>query len=295
MALCSECRRFKNGNPRMLSAKLKDDERPIAVFDSGIGGISILKTLQAQLPNERFLYLADRAFVPYGKLTDSQIIERSKTITDYFVGKNAKAIVVACNTATAAAIVALRGYCSLPIFGTEPAIKPAATSSKKNHIAVLATSSTINSNQFSYLVEEYASEKKILGIEAPELVRLVESGDWKSEQCKQEIISLLAPVIDRIDTLILGCTHFIYLKPLLTQIFGSELNLIDTGLPIANWVKVSLKRDNLLVVDNNSSDVSGELFSDFPCVEVVTTTESLEGDKTISNLLPNATLSTIKL
>ncbi|PPD10391.1 MAG: glutamate racemase, partial [Methylotenera sp.] len=157
------------------------DNRPIGVFDSGVGGISVLKHIHALLPHEDLLYVADSKYAPYGSRTPAEITARCFEIADFLIAKNAKALVVACNTATAAAIDALRLAYDLPIIGMEPAVKPAAEASKNGIIGVLATVGTLKSAQFAALLETYGRNVEVVTQACVGLVECVERGELTHE------------------------------------------------------------------------------------------------------------------
>ncbi len=208
---------------------------PIGVFDSGVGGISILLELKKLLPNEKFLYLADSAHCPYGVKPLAEIRERTLEVTDYLIGLGAKLIVVACNSACVAGLDQIRAkYPELPVVGVEPAVKPAHEATKNGKIGVLATSLTLSGTRFASLLEKYGTGAKVFTQPAPALVDLVESGELNSPATERTLHQYLDPLLaEGIDTLVLGCTHYPFLRGMIEAICGSKVTVIDTGAAVA--------------------------------------------------------------
>jgi glutamate racemase len=209
---------------------------PIGVFDSGVGGLSVLLASRAELPRENFVYFADSAFAPYGDKSDAYIIERSERIGAWFVAQGAKAIVVACNTATAIAVQTLRANVDLPIVGVEPGLKPALTMTRTAKVGVLATAATLASKRYADLlarVQRDAPGVEFIGQVGSGWVELVERGELTSTQTQQTIINVIAPLVERgCDTLVLGCTHYAFLAPLIHAAAPSA-TIVDTAPAIA--------------------------------------------------------------
>lgn len=209
-------------------------QRPIGVFDSGVGGLSVLRHVRAMLPGEDLLYVADSAHAPYGDKSVQFIEARAVAIAEFLVARDAKALVVACNTATAAAIVALRQRFDLPIVGMEPAVKPAAEATRSGVIGVLATSGTLDSGKFAELVQRFGSQARVIVQPCPGLVEQVELGDLAGPLTRRLLEGFIAPLLDAgADTLVLGCTHFPFLQPLLRELVGGEVAVIETGAAVA--------------------------------------------------------------
>ena len=223
------------------------DARPIAVFDSGVGGISVLKHIHSLLPNEHLLYLADSLHAPYGNKSAAEIQARCFAIADFLITKNAKALVVACNTATAAAIHLMRAQYSLPIIGMEPAVKPAAEASRSGIIGVLATIGTLQSAQFAALLESYGRNVKVVTQACVGLVECVERGELSDDSTRVLLRQYCQPLLDAgADTIVLGCTHYPLLKPLIQEVVGADVVLIDTGAAVASQLKSRLIEQALL-------------------------------------------------
>ncbi len=209
----------------------------IGVFDSGVGGLSVLRHIRAQLPSVPLLYVADSGHVPYGDKSQDYIRERSLILTEFLVRQGAAAVVVACNTATAAAAAQLRTRFEFPIIAMEPAVKPAVGATRSGVVGVLATVGTLESARFAALLEQYAGDVKIVIQACPGLVEQVETGDLASAATRELVARYVQPLLARgADTFVLGCTHYPFLKPLITQIVGPDVHLIDTGEAVARQV-----------------------------------------------------------
>lgn len=221
---------------------------PVGVFDSGIGGLSVLREIHQRLPLESLLYLADSAHVPYGEKSAEYIRARCQRIAEFLLKQGAKALVVACNTATAAAVNDLRAhYPLLPLVGMEPALKPAVAQTQSGVVGVLATTGTLNSARFAALLERYSGSTRILTQPCPGLVELIEEGQLDGLETRYLLEQLTAPLLEKgCDTLILGCTHYPFIKPLLQQILPPSVRLIDTGAAVASRLQqVLAERDAL--------------------------------------------------
>ncbi len=220
---------------------------PIGVFDSGVGGISVLKHIHTLLPNEDLIYVADSKFAPYGNKTPEFIQERAIWIADFLNSKGAKALVVACNTATAAAVDLLRQKYDLPIIGMEPAVKPAAAATKTGVVGVLATSGTLKSAQFAALLEHYGQQVEVVTQACHGLVECVERGELDSTAAQDLLASYVEPLIAAgADTIVLGCTHYPFVRPLIENLAGDGVVLIDTGAAVAKELKRRLEDTRLL-------------------------------------------------
>ena len=226
-------------------------KNPIGIFDSGVGGTSIWKEIHALLPNENTLYLADSANAPYGPKGKNTIIELSIKNTQLLLDNNCKLIVVACNTATTNAINYLRDTYRIPFIGIEPAIKPAVLQTQTNTIGILATKGTLSSALFSKTSELFANNITIIEQDGDGIVELIESGKLFSNEMISLLNQYLKPMVDaRIDCLVLGCTHYPYLMPLLLKILPSHIKIIDSGKAVAKQTKAVLEKYNLLNSEN---------------------------------------------
>ncbi|NNE04014.1 MAG: glutamate racemase [Eudoraea sp.] len=223
---------------------------PIGIFDSGVGGISIWKEINQRMPNEDTVYLADSANAPYGQKSREQILQLSRKNTELLLQQGCKLIVVACNTATTNAIAYLRDHYAVPFIGIEPAIKPAALLSKSKTIGILATKGTLSSSLFSTTSKHHASGIQIIEQEGTGLVELIESGDSASAETKKLLASYVQPMLDaQIDHLVLGCTHYPYLIPLLKELMPKEVQIIDCGAAVAKQTYTILNEQGLLNAD----------------------------------------------
>ncbi|WCO02069.1 glutamate racemase [Psychroserpens ponticola] len=221
--------------------------KAIGIFDSGIGGTSIFKEIHALLPNENSIYLADSKHAPYGNKSKQEIIELSKKNTEYLLSKNCKLIVVACNTATTNAISYLRSTYDVPFIGIEPAIKPAALNTKTKAIGILATKGTLSSDLFHKTTDLYSNGIKVIEQIGEGIVPLIEDGKATSKEMKALLDLHLQPMIDaNIDYLVLGCTHYPYLMPLLLELLPKHVKIIDSGLAVAIQTKSILDQYQLL-------------------------------------------------
>ena len=225
----------------------KINHQPIGIFDSGVGGLSIAKCISQILPNESLIYVADSAHAPYGQLTVEAIQQQAKTITSWLVEQQSKAIVVACNTATVNAIDLLRQELTIPIIGVEPAIKPAAQLSKNKKVAILVTRATAKNQRFLQLVERYKHTSQVIVQACPGLVELVETGQTQSAACYQLLKKYLLPLMEKeVDTLVLGCTHYPFLRQQINQITEHTMTVMETAMPVSEQLHRRLTSTNLL-------------------------------------------------
>lgn len=221
--------------------------KPIGIFDSGIGGTSIWKEVIKLLPNENTIYLADSINAPYGEKSPEEIILLSIKNTELLISKGCKLIIVACNTATTNAIDYLRKTYTIPFIGIEPAIKPAALLSKTGAIGILATKGTLTSKLFEKTAAEYTKNITTIEQDGEGLVPLIEAGKLNSKELNELLSTYLKPMLNfNIDHLVLGCTHYPYLIPQIKEILGSDVNIIDSGEAVAKQTKVVLEKNNLL-------------------------------------------------
>ena len=227
---------------------------PIGFFDSGVGGTSIWKEVIQLLPNENSIYLSDSKNAPYGEKPIAEIITLSKKNTEKLIAMDCKIIVVACNTATTNAIQILRNTYPIPIIGIEPALKPAALKSQTKSIGILATKGTLSSKLFSITSELYSENIKIIEVVGNGLVSLIEKGKQNSPEIKEILITLLKPMLDaKIDYLVLGCSHYPYLVPILKEILPPEVTIIDSGEAVARQTKKVLLENDLMSSSKESS------------------------------------------
>ncbi|NJB36163.1 glutamate racemase [Croceivirga sp. JEA036] len=236
------------------------DNKPIGVFDSGIGGTSIWKELVDLMPLESTVFLADSANAPYGEKSKEQILELSIKNTELLLKNGAKLIVVACNTATTNAIAELRSTFDVPFIGIEPAIKPAALKTKTGVVGVLATKGTLSSSLFHSTTKIHASGIKVIEQVGTGLVDLIEDGKLHSSKMKTVLASYINPMlVQGMDCLVLGCTHYPYLIPVLKELMPPDVTILDSGLAVAKQTRTVLANNNLLAPE--SATISHYLYS----------------------------------
>jgi glutamate racemase len=212
---------------------------PIGVFDSGVGGLSVLREIRARLPHAELVYVADSGHCPYGEKTYAEIRGRAEAIATFLLGRDARAVVVACNTATVAAIDGLRrAHPSVPFIGMEPAVKPAAAATSTGVVGVLATGATLGGERFAGLAERFADGVELITQACPGLVEQIEAGDLDGPATRALVRRYATPLRARgADTIVLGCTHYPFLIPTLREVLGPNVALIDTGAAVARQVE----------------------------------------------------------
>jgi len=219
---------------------------PVGIFDSGLGGLSVLRAVRAQLPDEALLYVADSLYAPYGERDDDFIADRTLAIGEWLVRQGAKALVVACNTATAQSIALVREKLPIPLVGVEPGIKPAALQSRSRVAGVLATQVTLRSTRFQALLERYAADCRFICQPGHGLVQAVERCDVGSAQLRTLLAGYLQPMLEAgADTLVLGCTHYPFLDAAIRDIVGERMTLIDTSVAISRQLERVLKQHGM--------------------------------------------------
>lgn len=220
----------------------------IGVFDSGVGGLSVLHEIRALLPAENLLYVADSAHMPYGEKSRQYIETRARVLAGFMAGRGAKALVVACNTATAAAVAMLRGAFTMPIIGMEPGVKPAAQLTRSGVIGVLATPGTLASQKFAALLQRHAGSAQVVLQACPGLVERIERGDIDGLHTRALVQRYVAPLLERgADTLVLGCTHYPFVAKLIREAAGPAVKLVETGAAVAQELRRRLIAAQLLV------------------------------------------------
>ena len=235
---------------------MNDKEKPIGVFDSGLGGVSVLKELLTYLPNESFIYYADNLNAPYGTKKLWQVQDFALTVSEFLINeKQVKAVVVACNTATSAAIKLLRSSFSVPIIGMEPALKPAITAANGKGILVMATPMTLRESKFQELMQRYGTGSQIITLPCPGLVELIESGHIEGRELDIYLKNLFAD-IDRseIQTVVLGCTHYIFIREQIARFFPGDTRIVDGNLGTAKQLARVLAKEQLLIKELSGTD-----------------------------------------
>lgn len=232
-----------------------DPQQAIGVFDSGVGGLSVLRAIRRELPQEDILYLGDQAHIPYGPRPKSQIRKFAFGITHFLLNQGAKLIVVACNAASASALHELReAFPEVPFVGMEPAVKPAAEHTHTGVVGVLATPTTFAGDLYASVVERFAKDVEILQNNCPGLVEQIEAGNLDTPGVHQILKNALEPMLAAgIDTVVMGCTHYPFVIPVIEAITGPEVRTIDPAPAIARQVRRLLDQRDLLNPDNESS------------------------------------------
>lgn len=221
---------------------------PIGIFDSGVGGLSVLREIRAQMPNEHLIYFGDQGHVPYGPRSMEQIQGFSEGITKLLLNQNSKIIVVACNTASAAALKHLRAtFPDVQFVGMEPAVKPAAEKTQTGKVGVLATPATFQGALYASVVERFANGVELYQNTCPGLVDQIEKGELNSPATRAILEDALLPMLEKnIDTVVLGCTHYPFVIPLIEQIVGGNVRVIDPAPAVAKQVKRLLDAGGML-------------------------------------------------
>lgn len=228
-------------------------KQPIGVFDSGVGGLSVLKAIRQILPQENLVYFGDQAHIPYGPRPKAEIRKFSLEITHFLLMQGAKLIVLACNTASAAALHALRNYFQeVPFVGMEPAVKPAAELTETGKVGVLATPTTFSGELYASVVERFGQGVQIFTSTCPGLVEQIENGQLDTPKTREILESALIPMLEAgIDTIVMGCTHYPFVIPLIQTITGSSVRIIDPAPAIARQTQRLLKQSDMI---NNTND-----------------------------------------
>lgn len=233
---------------RESAGSIVQAEAPIGVFDSGAGGLTILSALRQELPGERYIYFADTAHCPYGARTEADITALSAQISRFLIDQGVKIIVVACNTASQAALATLRAtYPFIQFVGVVPAVKPAARATRNGRIAIAATNQAARAIYLHQLIDEFAGGIQAFAIGCPELVTLVEDGQLDGPEVEEAVHTALEPVLrDGVDVIVLGCTHFPALRPVIERVCGAHVQIIDSGGAIARRTHYVLDTEGLI-------------------------------------------------
>ena len=230
------------------------NNNPIGVFDSGIGGLTVLNKIIEILPNEKYIYFADTDNVPYGTKPKEEVKEYINKAVEFLISKNVKAIVIACNTATSIAVKELREKYTIPIIGIEPAAKPAVENRGEKRVLIMATPTTIKEEKLKYLLEELHANEYVDLIAMPKLVEFAENMDFESDNVKDYIQEQLKQYdLNSYSELVLGCTHFPFFRDVLSEIFPKDTQIIDGSTGVANRLKNVLQEKDLL--GNNKLEI----------------------------------------
>ena len=238
---------------------LKSGNSPIGIFDSGVGGISVLRAIRQQMPEESILYFGDQGHIPYGPRPMGQIRDFSEAITEFLLAQGAKIIVVACNTASAAALQHLRAtFSGVQFVGMEPAVKPAAERTRTGKVGVLATPATFQGALYASVVERFAKGVELFQSTCPGLVHQIEEGDLNGKKTRLILEEALLPMLEEnIDTVVLGCTHYPFVIPLIQQIVGERVRVIDPAPAVAKQLRRLLEASD---ISNRSASKSYVMF-----------------------------------
>lgn len=248
---------------------------PIGFFDSGVGGLSVLRDAIKIMPNENYIYFGDSKNAPYGV----KELEDVKTLTykavEFLIAKGAKALVIACNTATSAAVASLRkDYNDIPIVGIEPAIKPAVALNRQGKVVIMATPMTLNLKKFNNLLKKYKDKAEIIPMPCNGLVEFVESGNLSGEDIKEYLRGKFSPHMDKkIGAIVLGCTHYPFIKNTLSSVIGKDIPIIDGGIGTSREIKRRLEIANL----NTLSQTKGlvKIYNSLECDKIMETSYRL--------------------
>lgn len=233
-------------------------EQPVGIFDSGIGGISVLRELTACMPGENFIYFGDSKNAPYGTKTLEEVRELTCADAARLMGQGVKALVVACNTATSAAIDILREtYREIPVIGIEPALKPAVHAGNHKRVLVMATPMTLREEKFRHLMGQYRREAEILSLPCPGLVEFVERGELDGAELEGFLAELFAPFLEKpVDCVVLGCTHYPFVRGMIQKVLGSRVEIFDGGEGTARETQRRLKEYGLCNMSKEKGNVT---------------------------------------
>jgi glutamate racemase len=238
-----------------------EKDLPIGFFDSGVGGISVLKEAVKSMPLENYIYYGDSINAPYGTKDTKTIKELTFKGIEFLYNKSVKAIVVACNTATSAAIKDLREmYKDIPVIGIEPAVKPAVKFNKGGNILIMATPATLSQSKYFNLIKEYKAEDKIISLPCEGLAELIEDGNTSGDIIKSYLMLKLKEIdVDSVETIVLGCTHYPFIKEEINNIFGPEVPIIDGSCGTVHRLSSRLAENNLFTENKDNGSV--EIFN----------------------------------
>ena len=246
-------------------------ERPVGVFDSGVGGLAVLFELQRLMPSESFIYFADTLTCPWGSRPAEEIVDLATRAANRLIDSGSKLIVVACNSATTVALQTLRARFEISFVGTEPAIKPAASATRSGRVGVMATQATVSSGSIERLVEQHAPDVEVITFACPDrLVELVEQAITDGDEVEEILQPIVAQLRDRsVDTLVLGCTHYSFLRPAIERMLGPDIAVLDTGLPVARQARRILEREGVIAPAGRQGSVRYLASADSDALAVV--------------------------
>lgn len=213
---------------------MTDAARPVAIFDSGVGGLSVAREIRRALPAEHLLYLADHAYVPYGDRTTEEVRARTLAAGRWLEARGARVLVVACNTASGAALETLREHLGIPVIGMEPAVKPAVAATRNGRVGVMATAGTLRSERYARLVANHADGSRVIAQPCPGLADLIEDGHLDGDALRAAVEGFAAPLREAgVDTVVLGCTHYPFVRETIAAALGPGVSIVDSGHAIA--------------------------------------------------------------
>ncbi len=231
--------------------------QPIGVFDSGVGGISVLADLIQLLPNEKYIYFGDSKNAPYGIKSTEEVKERSIEVADFLVKKGSKLLVVACNTATSVAVNELRERFNIPVIGMEPALKPAVELTKEGSIVVMATPVTLKEKKFHHLIEQFQDYRHVIKLPCPGLVEIIESKGTTAVELETYLIERFSSInIETVKSIVLGCTHYVFIQAAIKSVVGEGIQFVDGNYGTAKHVERILQQENLLNKHNYKRDAT---------------------------------------
>lgn len=233
------------------------ENNPIGIFDSGIGGLTVLKELVNELPDEDFVYFADSKNAPYGPRPVDEVVGLSRRIINFLLSKDCKIIIIACNTATAAAVWQMRKEFKVPIVGLEPAVKPACLKTRTKHVGVLATEGTFRGAHFRNTSDKYKKYVSLHMEIAKELVELAEKGTFSGPYVDSVVEKYIAPLkSNNVDQIVLGCTHYPFFRDTIERLAGDKIRIIDSSEAVARRTKDILMTMQIMRVENNQRNIS---------------------------------------
>ena len=254
-------------------------DHPIGVFDSGVGGLSVLRAMRELMPEEPVIYFGDQGHVPYGPRPMEQVRDFSEAITRFLLDQGAKLIVVACNTASAAALHSLReNFPDVSFVGMEPAVKPAAEYTRSGQVGVLATPATFQGALYASVLERFANGVQVLQHTCPGLVGQIEKGNLDGDETRAILEDALRPMLDRgIDTVVLGCTHYPFVIPLIERVVGENVRVIDPAPAVAKQAKRLLEAQGLKCPPGDRAEI--RLYTSGSAASLLSLLPKLLGEK----------------
>ncbi len=237
--------------------KTSANNNPLGIFDSGVGGVSVLRWVRRLLPREDLIYVSDAGYAPYGNRSPHYVEERAIRMSRFLLDQGAKAVVVACNTATVTSIATLRSLFAVPFIGIEPGVKPALAVTASGVVGVLATTETLKSPSFHTLINRFGKGVRVEVQGCPGLMEQVESLAFTAPKTRDLLDRYLTPLLEKgADTIVLGCTHYPFLAPLIREMAGDEIRIIDTGEAVSRQVCRTLATRNLLTCSRGPGAVT---------------------------------------